>query len=84
MSNTLVTVITNDRGEFPNHAYDREPEPGSVVLTEGEHGTAWQRLFTDGKWHRVLGGPPRTWEFMLTRRNVVLVYDAAPREEGQR
>lgn len=84
MSATLITIITNDRGEFPNHAYDREPEPGSVVLTEGEHGTAWQRHFVGKRlWHSTTG-MTREWGQLIARRNVVLVYDAAPREEGQR
>lgn len=74
--------ITDTRGAFPNHAYDRQPEPGSVVLSGGEHGTAWQRYFSDGMWHRVGGGKARTWTELLAKRNLVLVYDAPVRDEG--
>lgn len=61
-----------------------EPEPGSVVLTGGQFGTAWQRQFHDGLWHstRRKGGP-KTWEWMLTRRNLALAYDAEPRPPEQ-
>lgn len=54
-----------------------EPHPGSVVLTNGEFGTAWQRHGVDGLWHstRRTGGP-KTWEWLLTKRHLVLVYDA--------
>lgn len=83
MSDTLVTV-TDSTGVLVLEGEDAtEPLPGSVILTEGPHGTAWQRFFTDGKWHRVSGGPAREWRFFLTKRNVVLVYDAPPREEGR-
>lgn len=75
--------ITDDRGAFPNHAYDREPHPCSVVLSDGEHGTAWQRYVSDGLWHRVGGGKGRTWEEMLAKRNLVLVYDAPERGESR-
>jgi hypothetical protein len=78
---TTVTTVTDTRGRFPSHAYDHEPEPGSVVLSNGEHGTAWQRYFSDGRWHRVGGGRACTWAEMLTKRNLVLVYDAPFREE---
>jgi hypothetical protein len=59
-----------------------EPLPGSVVLTMGEFGTAWQRHFSDGLWHRTGGGKPKNWEAMLRQRNVVLVYDAPHRGDG--
>lgn len=65
-----------------------EPHPGSIVMTSGEWGTAWQRYFTDGLWHRVgSNGRGRTWDEMLTMRNLVLVYDAHirpdPRERDE-
>jgi hypothetical protein len=59
---------------------DPQPEPGSVVLSDGIYGTAWQRFFSDGRWHPVRGGGSRSWEQMLRRRNLVLVYDAPVRE----
>lgn len=79
MTTNRPVQITDDRGNFPNHAYDREPEPGSVVLTMGEFGTAWQRHFSDGLWHRTGGGKPKDWAEMLRQRNLVLVYDAPVR-----
>jgi hypothetical protein len=35
----------------------QQPEPprGSVVLTEGPTGTAWQRFNSDGRWHSTTG-----------------------------
>lgn len=60
---------------------NEEPHPGSVLLTDGEFGTAWQRYFNDGLWHRVGGGGAgKPWMFFLTKRNVVLVYDAHERD----
>lgn len=56
-----------------------QPNPGSVVLSGGPHGTAWQRHFKDGKWHRTGGGRGRTWREVMAHRNLVLVYAAAPR-----
>lgn len=56
-----------------------EPLHGSVVLSGGPHGTAWQRHFSDGLWHRTGGGRGRTWREVMSHRNLVLVYDAAPR-----
>jgi hypothetical protein len=32
-----------------------EPARGSVVMTNGLSGTAWQRFFSDGLWHSVTG-----------------------------
>ena len=63
--------------------YLTEPLPGSVVLTNGLHGTAWQRHFTDGLWHRTGSNPsrPKTWEWFLTQRNLVLIYNAEPRHD---
>lgn len=57
-----------------------EPNPGSVVLTEGMHGTAWQRFFSDKRWHPTRGGGSKTWEQLLSKRNLFLVYDAEVRE----
>lgn len=69
----LVLLMTDSRGRA--FAQDMtEPEPSSVVLAEGEFGNAYQRYFSDGLWHR--GREARTWEEMLTERNLVLVYDA--------
>jgi hypothetical protein len=69
------TVLLGKRMFNPN----AEPNPGSVVLSEGEFGTAWQRFFSDGRWHPTRGGGSRSWDQMLTKRNLVLVYDAPVR-----
>lgn len=73
--------LTNDRGErYPES--DPEPHPGSVVLTEGPFGTAWQRHFSDGLWHSTRGGRSsgRTWEWLSGKRNLFLAYDAPLRD----
>lgn len=77
----LRTMIpfTDDRGRSLVSSNEAEPEPGSVVLVNGEFGCAWQRQFDDGLWRSVRGGMPRTWAYMLGRRNLVLVYDASVR-----
>lgn len=81
MSSDRVIPLTDHRGTLLLDEDDAfEPLPGSVVLTEGRHGTAWQRHFSDGLWHRTgRGGTPRTWESLIDKRNVILVYDAAAR-----
>ncbi len=48
--NESCIPITDERGVFDDDI-GAEPNPGSVVLTEGEFGTAWQRYFNDGLWH---------------------------------
>lgn len=82
-TNTGPIRLTDGHGEFPNNHYQCQPNPGSVVLTEGEHGTAWQRFFSDGRWHPTRGGGSRTWDQLLTKRNLVLVYDAPVRDKGR-
>lgn len=76
-----LTILTGMLAEplLPADEYE-EPLHGSLVLTGGPHGTAWQRLFADGLWHSTLGHKPRDWERMLTSRNLVLVYDAPERQ----
>jgi hypothetical protein len=79
MSTSIIITITDDAGK-PVSRDIPEPEPGSVVLINGEFGTAFQRYFGgDGLWHRVGGGRGKTWQQMLTQRNLVLVYRAAVR-----
>jgi hypothetical protein len=39
----------------PIKVYPLEPTHGSVVLTSGPTGTAWQRHFKDGLWHSTTG-----------------------------
>lgn len=72
-----MTILTDHKGE--SIATVDEPNPGSVLLTNGQTGTAWQRFMSDGKWHPTRGGGSRTWAELLTHRNVILIYVAAPR-----
>lgn len=77
-----LTPITDDRGRMLVRT--PQPLPGSIMLTDGEHGTAWQRHFYDGLWHSTRGGPAQPWAKMIARRNLVLVYDAPARpSEGK-
>lgn len=81
---TFVLPLTDDRGRplVPVEDLHAEPEPSSVVLTEGLHGTAWQRHFADGLWHNCAGsGVKRKWDSLIKQRNLVLIYDAEPRTE---
>lgn len=83
MTSSAVRLVyfTNHKGEVIVPEMDlREPEKGSVVLTNGQWGTAWQRHFSDGLWHRSGGGRGQRWENLLTQNNLVLVYDADRRE----
>lgn len=74
-------AITGPNAEPIHSRTDIEPNPGSVVLTSGEWGTAWQRHFSDGLWHRSGSNPsrPKTWAWLCAQRNTVLVYDARER-----
>lgn len=72
--------LTDTRGSLllAGKAY-AEPEPDSLVLINGQHGTAWQRHAADGLWHSTRGGKAKAWAEILASRNVVLVYDAPVR-----
>jgi hypothetical protein len=78
LGRTVPLTDTHGRELLPDGYLD-QPLKGSVVLTQGRHGTAWQRHFKDGLWHSTRGGKAKTWEQMLDHRNLVLVYDAAER-----
>ena len=79
--NARLIPMTDDRGRCLLSDEDRvEPLPGSIVLTEGHHGTAWQLFFSDRRWHPTRGGGSKSWGELLNKRNVVLVYDAPERE----
>lgn len=71
--------MTDDKGR-PTliEAAMEEPNIDSVVLTDGLHGTAWQRL-SDGLWYGVSKSQPTGWSTLRQRRNLVLVYDAPVR-----
>lgn len=73
----MLTPITDTHGNLL--VPSTEPHPGSIVLTDGEWGTAWQRHFADGRWHPTRGGGSKSWADLLNRRNLVLVYAASPR-----
>lgn len=76
-----VLPLTDDRARSLVPANETEPQPGSVVLINGPFGMAWQRHFDDGLWHstRPKDGRPREWAYLMSKRNLVLVYDAAVR-----
>lgn len=80
--NTNLIPLTDNRGEplLPKSLMN-EPLPGSVVLTDGAYGTAWQRFFSDDRWHPTRGGGSKAWEELVQRRNLVLVYEADERPE---
>lgn len=83
--NSRLIPLTDDRGKRLLPAGELfEPEPASVLLVNGRFGQAWQRRFDDGLWHCTGGGNGKTWEHMLTFRNLVLVYDAEARGSGVR
>lgn len=59
-----------------------EPPKGSIVLSDGPTGTAWQRHFSDGRWHSTTGRV-RTWSSLqayATRFAMPLIpiYNAQP------
>lgn len=80
---TRLIPITDHQGHVLVPGEEFEPLPGSIVLTQGAWGTAHQKFFSDGLWYAVgrASIPGRTWESMLTERNLVLVYDAPERNE---
>lgn len=77
----MLTPITDTYGNLL--APSTEPHPGSVVMTDGEWGTAWQRHFATGLWHPTRGTGGKPWSDLLKRRNLVLVYAASPRPDNQ-
>lgn len=78
----LLIHLTDYEGDvLVDSDQTHEPLPGSVVMEYGLHGTAWQRHFNDGKWHSTRGGRALTWEQMLCKRHLWLIYDAEPRDE---
>lgn len=75
--------ITDEKGEILlDEESLGEPLPGSVVMTQGRWGTAWQLFFSDDRWHPTRGGGSKTWDDLLKQRNLVLVYDAEVRVEA--
>lgn len=80
--NDRLVPLTDDRCRLLIDEADAfEPNPGSVVITEGRHGTAWQLFFSDNRWHPTRGGGSKTWRELLTRSRVTLVYEAPERTQ---
>lgn len=81
VTSSRAIPVTDDAGKMllPEDQ-QHEPRPGSVVLTHGHHGTAWQRHFADGMWRSTRGGAAKTWANLLTKRGLVLIYDAPERQ----
>jgi hypothetical protein len=78
---TRLIQVTDDQGALVlDDETSYEPLPGSIIMTEGIHGTAWQRWFGDGLWHRTGSSQKKDWDYLLTKRNLVLVYDADERK----
>jgi hypothetical protein len=64
----------------PLTAQSPEPSAGSVVMTDSMTGTAWQRFYSDSKWHSVTG-EVREWADLFVNkagrpRAVHLILDA--------
>jgi hypothetical protein len=78
---TNLIPLTDTRGRPLLSGGLSQPNPGSIVLTDGEWGTAWQRHFSTGRWHPTRGGGSVDWDTLSTRRNLVLVYNAPPRPD---
>lgn len=51
------------------HTLEEEPGPGSVLLTQGAEGTAWQLFGSDGLWHSVTGRTA-TWAELIAESRV--------------
>lgn len=75
---SAITLATALRRNAP------EPPPGSVVLTEGPSGTAYQRFHSDGSWHSTASGLTRSFDWEALQRKtdrdgafpLLLVHDA--------
>ena len=62
----------------------KEPARGSVVLTDGPTGTAWQRHNSDGLWHSTAPrAAPKKWVDLVNAwpdREPILLYEAPSRD----
>ena len=63
-----------------------EPVHGSVILTSGLTGTAWQRFYSDGRWHSVTGHV-LSWDALWSlpdthEQGVIVVHDPCLIEVG--
>lgn len=81
-----ITVPHQVTGTHGERLLPLPPEPGvgSVVLTHGPSGAAWQKTGRDGLWRRMGGGRPKTWDEVTKYRNTWLVYIAPNRDEAER
>lgn len=68
-----VLPITDDRSRLLIPGLS-EPETGSVVVTHGLHGTAWQ-LYRDGRWRPTRGRGSKIWDQILGTDRVYLVFE---------
>lgn len=63
----------------PLTATSPEPSEGSVVMTESATGTAWQRFYSDSKWHSVTGAVREFADLFINSkgqpRAVLLLHD---------
>lgn len=63
----------------------REPEHGSVILAHGWTGTAYQRFFSDGKWHGT-NGRVLTWAEVSAQcapTPIIVIHDAPAEQEEE-
>lgn len=62
---------------------DAQPPKGSIVLTDGPRGTAWQRHYSDGLWHSSTGRT-KTWASLQSyarRFAMPLIHIYTPEED---
>lgn len=77
--NSRLIYLTDGKGKCLLPEDDMiEPLPGSILMTNGIWGTAWQRQFSDGRW-KSTSGQALDWDVLITKTDVVLVYDADER-----
>lgn len=77
--NSRLIYLTDGKGRSLLPEDDMEqPLPGSILMTNGRWGTAWQRRFSDGRWMSI-SGQTLDWDVLITKTDVVLVYDADER-----
>lgn len=64
----------------------QEPSHGSVLLTQGPTGTAFQRFFSDGLYHGTNGKVLTYAELLEQNRGtqrLLLIHDAAPFDDSE-
>lgn len=76
--NRMINLTDNAGKALLPEDQMHEPAPGSIALTHGLSGTAWQRHHGDGLWHSTTG-LTTTWPGLLTQDRLILVHDAEER-----